>query len=257
MSIAHIPKLVAETQCPASGDIPSMLSELPHIITDNDLDHEGEYNFEKVVKLAHPEDFRGVMVPKGHGGQDGRMGTLMKTVDIELSSNFDLTASIEFEFDQALFTISLSEIVNDEGDDEEDQGSTESHLQSPLVFKQNNDHYHSVKRELIADGIESKGREKRHILAIANREPGLLHLLNSDPTAESCLFASIKIGIKATQKPVETLYVEPTHQERVSPTIISCRPDDSPTFLHGRPPSVTFDIIFNTKPFAKDKDQES
>jgi len=172
--------MLSETKCPAEGEIPSMLSELPHSITDDDLDREGEYTLEKVVKLAYPEDFKNALVPKKQGHHDGGMGTLMKTIDINLSSNYDLSTSIEFEFDQALFTMTLTELVKDEDDE---LGAAQSHLQSPLIFKQNNDHFKSVKRELLADGIESNGEQRKHILAIVDREPGLLHVINADPSA--------------------------------------------------------------------------
>jgi len=253
-SISHMSKVVSETKCPAEGEIPSMLTELPHSITDRDLDREGEYTFEKVVKLAYPEDFKGAVVSKRQGHRDGNMGTLMKTIDIDLSNNFDLSASIEFEFDQGLFTMTLTELVKDEGGE---LGAAQSHLQSPLIFKQNNDHFKSVRRELVADGIESKGEERKHILAFVDREPGLLHVINSDPSAKSCLFVNVKLHIKSTQKPAENLYVEPVKQQSVAPMLVSCRPDDSPTFLHGRPATVSFDLWFSTRPYAKDKDFET
>lgn len=78
-----------------------------------------------------------------------------------------------------------------------------------------------------------------------------------NPTEDSCLYANVKITIKAAQKPAETLYVEPTRAASVDPMIMSCRPMDSPTFLHGRPTSLTFDVLFNTRPYAKDRDVET
>ena len=41
--------------------------------------------------------------------------------------------------------------------------------------------------------------------------------------------------------------------------IQSCRPNESPTFVHGRPTSITFDIEFNRRPYLKGyekKDQD-
>jgi hypothetical protein len=32
------------------------------------------------------------------------------------------------------------------------------------------------------------------------------------------------------------------------------KPYDSPTFLHGRPELVSFDIIFNKRPYSKEKE---
>ena len=36
--------------------------------------------------------------------------------------------------------------------------------------------------------------------------------------------------------------------------IKGCYPEDSPTFLHDRPETLSFDIVFNKKPFHKDYD---
>lgn len=140
--MSHMSQMTSETKCVAGDGIPSMRSELPHTITDRDLDREGLYTFDKLVKLAYPEDFKGVVLPRKHAHHDGGYaGALLQTVDIELRSNFDLSASIEFEFDQAMFGLALSEVTADE---DGELGAELSHLQSPLVFKQNNDHFKSV-----------------------------------------------------------------------------------------------------------------
>lgn len=87
-------------------------------------------------------------------------------IEIDLENNFDLTASVEFEFDEALYTLALTEFTK-----EHHGGITteQSHQQSPLAFRGNNDHYTSVRRELIADDVESEGKDKAHILTITNR----------------------------------------------------------------------------------------
>ena len=60
----------------------------------------------------------------------------MEYVSIDLSSNFDIRASIDFEFDQGLFELGMDESVKDE----DGSYQTEvSHEQSPLIFKQNKD----------------------------------------------------------------------------------------------------------------------
>jgi hypothetical protein len=42
------------------------------------------------------------------------MDILSWNIPIEFNTNFDIEASVEFEFDQGLFTMSLSEIEKDE-----------------------------------------------------------------------------------------------------------------------------------------------
>lgn len=59
MAISHTAEMVHATRCPAnSNQVQSMLTELPKLITDKDLNHEGVYSFEKMVKLSHPLDFK-------------------------------------------------------------------------------------------------------------------------------------------------------------------------------------------------------
>jgi len=36
--------------------------------------------------------------------------------------------------------------------------------------------------------------------------------------------------------------------------IYGCNPHDSPTFLHGRPETVSFDVLFNTRPYMADRE---
>ena len=65
MSISHKANMEHETRCAAiegklqPGDsIPSLLTGLPKEITDHDLDDAGEFNFDKVLKLAYPTDLK-------------------------------------------------------------------------------------------------------------------------------------------------------------------------------------------------------
>jgi hypothetical protein len=129
----------------------------------------------------------------------------------------------------------------------------ETHLQSPLVFKQNDDHYKSVRRELIAEDVESNGPGKAHVLTIANRQPDILHLINPDADQKDpgCLYVFVKIYIKASMRSAEQMYA-PAKTDGPA-LIIACIPDASPTFIHGRPDTVTADIIFNRRPFTKSK----
>jgi hypothetical protein len=55
MSISHTAEMVHATRCPAnSNQVQSMLTELPKQITDKDLNQEGIYTFDKMVKLSYP-----------------------------------------------------------------------------------------------------------------------------------------------------------------------------------------------------------
>lgn len=37
--------------------------------------------------------------------------------------------------------------------------------------------------------------------------------------------------------------------------IVACHPGESPTFLHDRPDTLTYDVVFNRQPFLKDYDE--
>jgi hypothetical protein len=112
MGISHVADIVHETRCPANTDqVPSMLTELPKEITDRDLDHEGVYSFEKMVKLSYPGDFKSLTtIHQGHQKQE----VLQHETLIKLSHNFDIQAQVEFEFDEGLFTIDFAELSPDE-----------------------------------------------------------------------------------------------------------------------------------------------
>ena len=73
---------------------------MPKEITDRDLDSHGIYNFHKLLKMTYPKDFAGTeklygsLIPKKEV-----FDVLNTPVEIRLSNNFDIDASIEFEFD--------------------------------------------------------------------------------------------------------------------------------------------------------------
>jgi hypothetical protein len=159
MAISHIPKIREQTAC--SPDLKDSLGAgLKHVITDRELDGDGKYSFGKTLRMQYPSDFK-KLTKMASGGN-----SVMEWVSIDLSSNYDLRASVDFEFDQGLFTLGFTESVKDESGE---WYTDVSHEQGPLVFKQNNDHYLTVRRELVADGIESQSRTKKHTLEIINR----------------------------------------------------------------------------------------
>lgn len=109
-SIVHESQLVEEVKCAAGDDIPALSAALPKKITDRDLDSHGEYSFEKVLKLAYPHDFQHVeKTPATQRGRGSARDILRENVEIQLAKNFDISASIEHEYDQAMFTLELAE----------------------------------------------------------------------------------------------------------------------------------------------------
>lgn len=109
-SIVHESQLVEEVKCAAGDDIPALSAALPKKITDRDLDSHGEYSFEKVLKLAYPHDFQHVeKTPATQRGRGSARDILRENVEIQLAKNFDISASIEHEYDQAMFTVELAE----------------------------------------------------------------------------------------------------------------------------------------------------
>jgi hypothetical protein len=74
------------------------------------LDSHGEYSFSKVVKLAYPHDFSHVeKTPATQAARGSARDILRENIEIQLEKNFDISASIEHEYDQALFTLELAE----------------------------------------------------------------------------------------------------------------------------------------------------
>jgi hypothetical protein len=65
------------------------------------------------MKFRYPEDFAGLRRSSEHqGGKNGKDNheTLVTTVFINLSHNFDISASIDAEFDRSLFSMALTEV---------------------------------------------------------------------------------------------------------------------------------------------------
>lgn len=98
--------------------------------------------------------------------------------------------------------------------------------------------------------MESRERTGRHTLTIANREPDLLHLLDAS-RGEACLYVVVKISIRATQKSAGSLYSANAAGRVARPVLEACRPDESPAFVHGRPRSTSFELIFNARPYLR------
>jgi hypothetical protein len=124
-----------------------------------------------------------------------------------------------------------------------------------LTFKSNNDHFKTIRRELIADDVESGGSAKKHALTFVNHQPEMLQRIEPDHKSAGCLYANIKIRIRAVDRAARDLYSDSSRSSG-PPTLKSCLPEDSPTFLHGRPETVRFDILFNTRPLVKDRDRK-
>jgi len=109
-SIVHQSQLVEEVKCAASDEILSMAAALPKKITDRDLDSNGEYSFEKVLKLAYPHDFQHVeKTAATERARGSARDILRENIEIQLEKNFDISAPVEHEYDQALFTLELAE----------------------------------------------------------------------------------------------------------------------------------------------------
>jgi len=201
-----------------------------------------------VLKLQHPEDMKKATKLTEHGKTTD---VLLEAISIDLRSNFDIRASVDFEYDEALYTLGLTESVSEEGGD---WYTDATHEQSPLIFKQNNDHYKTVRRELVAEGVESETRSRKHTLTIVNRQPGLLALAAGSQGARdaTCTYVHVKISIQASQRSADSLYSSSSaRRSRVAPMLEGCRPDESPAFIHGRPRTVNFDLVFNTRPYLR------
>lgn len=136
ISISHQAAIIDETRCsPHDSNVKSMAEAMPVRITDKNLDSNGQYSFDRIMKMTYPTDFK--LVEKA-GGNGKVRDILVQQIQIQLESNFDIVATMEFGYAEALYTLGLVEEVRG-GDGE--LRLEESHQQSPLVFKQNNDHY--------------------------------------------------------------------------------------------------------------------
>jgi hypothetical protein len=99
MSISRETQVVLATQCPEKDDIETVHDGLPKKIGDSDLDRDGAYTFEKLLKV---NDLAST------GGRKPLV--LAHAVSLELTNNFDVSASVEFEFDQAMYSMQLNEL---------------------------------------------------------------------------------------------------------------------------------------------------
>ena len=93
------------SQCPVKDDIPTVHNGLPKIIQDSDLDHDGNFVFNKMLRVS---DFSGSLSSK--------LAAIAHAVSIDLTQNYDLSAAIEFEFDQSMYSMQLNEITNPDSD---------------------------------------------------------------------------------------------------------------------------------------------
>jgi len=69
-------------------------------------------------------------------------------------------------------------------------------------------------------------------------------LLNPDSASDACMYVGVKIHVQSSKKSTQALFSQ-TNRHASAPMIEGCNPHDSPTFLHGRPETVSFDILFN------------
>jgi len=244
LSVSHLTRVTQETDCKAGKQYESLTHGLPHLITERDLDKDGAFVFDKVLRLQHPEDFKKLAKISEHGKTQQ---ALIEPVTIDLDSNFDIRASVDFEYDVSLFTLEFTEEVKDETGG---WVAEVSHEQSPLTFKRNDDHYKSVRREIVAEDVESESKSRKHTLLLVNRLPDLLSTISQSEGGRpnSCIYAHVKISIVASQRAAATLYSS-RQRSSVTPTLVACRPDESPAFVHGRPNLVNFYLIFNTRPY--------
>lgn len=121
-----------ETRCPSKDGFQTWSTGLPKRITDRDLERDGTYTFEQVLQLDYPKDFAKLnKVTERLDSKTVSNDVLRAHIPVEISNNFDISASLDFEFDQGLFTMALVEFGNDE---EGKMVADQSHQQAPLDF---------------------------------------------------------------------------------------------------------------------------
>jgi hypothetical protein len=103
MSISRETQIILGSQCPEKDTVPTVREGLPRRIGDSDLDRDGTYTFEKLLKVT---DFA--------GGGARKAPVVAHAVALELTNNFDITASVDFEFDQAMYSMQLNELATGE-----------------------------------------------------------------------------------------------------------------------------------------------
>ena len=69
------------------------------------MDHDGNFIFDKMLRVS---DFS--------GSQPGKFPVIAHAISIELTKNYDLSAAIEFKFDQSMYSMQLNEITNPDSD---------------------------------------------------------------------------------------------------------------------------------------------
>lgn len=68
-----------------------------------------------MIKLDYPKDFDNIkQVTERSVSSIVTMDILRAYIPVEITHNYEMTASIEFEFDEGLFTLKLSEVEKDE-----------------------------------------------------------------------------------------------------------------------------------------------
>jgi hypothetical protein len=113
-SISHISTVKGSATCDASKSVESLNAGLQHVITDKDLDHTGKYSFDKTMRLQYPHDFK--KLTKIMSGKK-ETEAVLEWISIDLGRNYNLRTSLDFEFDEALFTLGFTESrQGEEGD---------------------------------------------------------------------------------------------------------------------------------------------
>ena len=83
-----------------------MTTGLKHVIKDRDITKFGTYTFDEVLVVRYPQDFKKLTKV----AESGKLvDSMVELVSIDLDSNYDIRASLDFAFDHALYTLSLTE----------------------------------------------------------------------------------------------------------------------------------------------------
>jgi hypothetical protein len=147
-----------------------------------------------------------------------------------------------------------------EGGNSDDLQVATSHLQEQLEFVRNDDKQRSVVRTLTADDVDSVKEERKHLLTFMNKQPEMLknyrenmkNFISSD--SNICMYTRVEIEIRSVGQSKQEMYAEHA-ATRDNPFLVAVDPHNSPTFLHGRPTTITFDLAFTSQPFIKRKEK--
>ena len=122
-----------QTRCSSLDETESFEQGLPSQISDKDLDQHGSYLFSKILHYEFPKDFKGFERSSSDSAKSVGSAYGADSLDhitfIKLKHSYDIRAYVEFELDEAYFTMSLDELAKDS------QGeftAEESLLQAPL-----------------------------------------------------------------------------------------------------------------------------